>query len=117
MIYVTGDTHRNFRRVARFCDTVQSSKDDVLIILGDAGINYYGGYEDRALKRLLSRLPITFLCVHGNREQRPEKLGYGETLWSGGAAYAEPEFPNLLFAKDGEVYELGGKRCIAIGGA
>ena len=26
-------------------------------------------------------------------------------------------FPNILFAKDGEIYELAGKRCVAIGGA
>jgi 3-oxoacid CoA-transferase subunit A len=32
-------------------------------------------------------------------------------------AYWEPQFPNLFFAKDGEIYELGGQRCIAIGGA
>ena len=41
-IYITGDTHGDFRRVAAFCDKVKSTKDDVLIILGDAGINYYG---------------------------------------------------------------------------
>ena len=32
MIYLTGDTHGDFRRVANFCDTVESAKDDVLII-------------------------------------------------------------------------------------
>ena len=29
----------------------------------------------------------------------------------------EPEFPHTMFAKDGEIYELTGKRCFAIGGA
>jgi 3-oxoacid CoA-transferase subunit A len=117
MIYITGDTHGDFRRVAALCDTVHSATDDILIILGDAGINYFGGGKDRALKRLLAELPITLLCVHGNHEQRPETLRYGEIIVSGGTVYAEPEFPNLLFAKDGEVYELCGRRCIAIGGA
>lgn len=42
MIYITGDTHGDFRNVARFCKKMQTSKKDVLIILGDAGINYYG---------------------------------------------------------------------------
>ena len=41
MYYVTGDTHRNFKLVAAFCDKVQSTTDDTLIILGDAGINYF----------------------------------------------------------------------------
>jgi 3-oxoacid CoA-transferase subunit A len=117
MIYVTGDTHRDFRLVAALCDTVGSTKDDVLIILGDAGINYFGGEKDRALKRQLTELPITLFCIHGNHEQRPETVGYAETAWNGGAVYREPEFPNLLFAKDGEIYLLGGIKCIAIGGA
>jgi len=117
MFYITGDTHRDFKRTAAFCDTVLSTTDDVLIILGDAGINYFGGEKDRELKRQLAELPLTLFCVHGNHEQRPETLGYTETTWHGGAAYWEPEYPNLLFTKDGEIYELDGKRCIAIGGA
>ena len=117
MIYLTGDTHRDFRRTATFCDTVDSTIDDILIILGDAGINYFGGEKDRALKRLLAELPITLFCIHGNHERRPETLGYGEKGWHGGIVYWEAEFPSLLFAKDGEIYDFNGNRCIAIGGA
>lgn len=117
VLYITGDTHRDFRRTAAFCDMVEPSTDDVLTILGDAGINYFGGEKDRALKQQLANLPITLFCVHGNHEQRPETLGYAETAWNGGLVYWEPEYPNLLFAKDGEVYILGGKRYIVIGGA
>ena len=50
MIYITGDTHGDFRNVARFCKKMQTSKDDVLIILGDAGINYYGSEQDKRKK-------------------------------------------------------------------
>ena len=117
MFYLIGDTHRDFRRTAAFCDTVESTADDALIILGDAGINYYGGEKDRELKRQLVELPITLFCVHGNHERRPETLGYAETVWSGGIVYQESEYPNLLFAKDGEVYDFDGKKCIVIGGA
>ena len=92
--------------------------DDVLIILGDVGINLSGAEKDRGLKAILSELPITLLCIYGNHEQRPESIvTYEETRWRGGVAYREPEFPNLLFAKDGEIYELNGWHCIAIGGA
>jgi len=118
MIYITGDTHRDFKRVGALCDTVESTKDDTLIILGDAGINYFGDPKDRLLKQQLSELPITLFCIHGNHEQRPETISaYRELDWHGGKVYAEPDFPLLLFAKDGEVYDLAGKRCIAIGGA
>ena len=118
MIILTGDTHGDFRRVATFCQKVESTKDNILIILGDAGINYYGNPKDKRLKQQLSDLPITFFCIHGNHEKRPESLPvYEESLWNGGTVYTEPEFPSLLFAKDGEIYQLDGKRCIVIGGA
>ena len=117
MIYLTGDKHGDFRRVATFCDTVESKQSDILVIMGEAGINYFGGGRDRTLKRLLRELPITLFCIHGNHEQRPERLGYKEVPWRGGVTYAEPEFPNLLFAKDGEIYALDDKRCLVIGGA
>lgn len=34
-----------------------------------------------------------------------------------GMVYWEEEYPSLLFAKDGEVFELGGKQAIVMGGA
>jgi 3-oxoacid CoA-transferase subunit A len=102
-IYLTGDTHREFGRIEKFCAVCATVKSDVLIILGDAGINYYGGHKDRKLKENLSELPITLLCIHGNHEIRTESIGtYTEAKRYDGLVYWEPEFPNLLFAKDGE---------------
>jgi len=89
-----------------------------MVILGDAGINFACGARDAALKRGLKNLSLTLLCVHGNHEMRPESMGiYEETKWHGGTVYVEPAFPHLLFAKDGEIYELAGQKCIVIGGA
>ena len=56
MIYITGDTHRDFRRVETFCNVTETTKDDILIILGDVGINYYGRSNDNWLKEELSKL-------------------------------------------------------------
>lgn len=74
MIYITGDTHGDFRNVERFCKKMQTSKDDVLIILGDAGINYYGPEQDKRKKKYLESLPITIFAIHGNHEMRPHFL-------------------------------------------
>lgn len=118
MIYITGDTHGNFSRVVSLCEKIHTSTEDVLIILGDAGINGFGKEQDWRLKRALSRLPITLFCIHGNHEERPQNIfGYAETLWHDGTVFVEPEFPRLLFAKDGDIYDFGGKRCFVIGGA
>lgn len=116
-VYLTGDTHRDFDRISDFCEEYGTAKEDILIILGDAGINYYCDYRDKELKRELTELPITLLCIHGNHEERPFELGYDEMEWHDGIVYYEESFPNLLFAKDGEIYDFDGKKAIVIGGA
>ena len=117
-IYITGDTHGSFSRIERFCEENQTTTNDLLIILGDAGINYYLDERDTTLKHRLSKLPITLLCIHGNHEERPENIPtYSEIDFCGDKAYAEREFPNLIFAKDGSIYNLNGARCLILGRA
>jgi 3-oxoacid CoA-transferase subunit A len=118
MIWITGDTHGSFRRVAEFCERERTTKQDVLIILGDACINYVNPIRDDELKGMLEALPLTLLCIHGNHELRPHHLStYREIPWRGGVVYQEERFPSLLFAKDGSVYDLDGLQALAIGGA
>lgn len=116
--YITGDCHGDFSRILEFCLENETKKDDVMIILGDAGINYYLDNSDRELKNILSDLDITLFCVHGNHEARPWETGnYEEVVWNEGLIYVEEEYPNILFAKDGEMYNFNGKKVIVIGGA
>lgn len=118
MIWITGDTHGSFGWLERFCREKRTVKEDVMIILGDAGINYFGSSRDDVLKRMLSVLPITLLCIHGNHEMRPERLyTYELKPWRGGMVWHEELFPSLLFARDGEVYDLDGVAAVVIGGA
>ena len=118
MIYLTGDTHGNFERIAHFCARMNTKPTDIMIILGDAGINFYGGWRDQKKKEFIGALPITLFCIHGNHEQRPATIpSYTEIGWHGGTVYVEEQFPSILFAKDGEVYDLNGLQAIAIGGA
>ena len=118
MIYVTGDTHGDFDRIAHFCAQMNTKSSDIMIILGDAGINFYGGWRDLHKKEFISKLPITLFCIHGNHEQRPATIPtYSEQEWHGGIVYVEAQFPSILFAKDGEAYDLNGLQAIAIGGA
>jgi 3-oxoacid CoA-transferase subunit A len=42
---------------------------------------------------------------------------YHTTEWCGGQVYVEDAFPKLLFAADGEVYDLGGLDTLVVGGA
>lgn len=118
MFYITGDTHGSFNRIEEFCNKVSTNKEDVLIILGDAGINFLGDYRDIAKKQHLESLPITVFCIYGNHEQRPNHFEYyQEKEWNDGTVFVEEEYPHILFAKDGEIFQLAGKSIIAIGGA
>lgn len=125
MVYITGDIHGSPRRLKLFflAPNGQGGTQeprDIVIILGDAGFNYSGDEQDRAAKAVLHRYGnrTEYLCIHGNHEMRPQGIpSYHEREWHGGIVYVENEFPNLLFAKDGEVYEIGGRKCLVIGGA
>jgi len=118
MIVLTGDTHGKVNRIWDFCKRYSANRADIMVILGDAGINFAGGARDAAMKSGLRNLPCTLLCIHGNHEMRPESAGgYEEIEWHGGTVYVEPAYPNLLFAKDGEIYDIAMQKCITIGGA
>ena len=119
MVYYTGDIHGEVFRVSEMIDKYGITSADTIVLLGDVGMNYYGNKRgDRHRKKRLNKLGIKILCIHGNHEMRPETVeSYNEETWNGGTVYTEAEYPNLLFAKDGEVYDLEGTKAIAIGGA
>lgn len=116
--FITGDKHRQFTRVKEFCRAINTKRKDVLIILGDAGFNYYNDMRDDELKKEVSELNITLFCLHGNKENRPQNVGtYGIRSFCGGKVYYEPKYPNIYFAIDGEIYTFEGKKYMVVGGA
>lgn len=118
MIYITGDPHRDFTHIKEFCIKNHSSIRDVMIVLGDAEINFYGDERDLIIKKELSKYEITFLCIHGNHEIRPQNLkNYNKCKWNEGYVLYEPYFPNILFAIDGQTYLIQNKKFLTIGGA
>jgi len=118
MVYITGDKHGDYDQVIEFCYKNNTSKNDIMIILGDAGINYYLDSKDYTLKNHLKEVPITLFCIHGNHEERPYNIaGYKSKIFNDGIVYYEENYPNILFAKDGEVYNFNGVSTLVIGGA
>ena len=117
-VYITGDTHGAFDRLVTFCKEKHPTPRDVIVILGDAGVNFCKDERDIASKELLAHLGPVIFCIHGNHEIRPENLPqYRLGEWSGGKVYVEDRYPNILFAKDGERYTLGGRAVFVMGGA
>lgn len=116
--YITGDKHRDFSSVIKFCKNNHLRSEDTIIVLGDSGFNYYGDERDDALKARVSALNVKMLLIHGNKENRPNNIStYGIRTFLGGTVYYEPKYPNLLFAKDAEIYNFNGKEFMVIGGA
>ena len=116
--YITGDTHSNFSRIVQFCRQFNTEPNDLMVILGDVGINTDDRDFDFQQKTMLADLPITLFCVHGNHENRPQNLpSYKEKMYRNGVVFVEDEFPNLLFPSDGEIFDFDDQKCIVIGGA
>ena len=118
MVFLTGDIHGVPWDLCRRCKQYGIGAGDIVVLLGDVGANYRGGEADKSMKAILDMAGPTFLCIHGNHEMRPWNVsGYELKEWNGGKVWVQDDFPNLLFAKDGEIFELEGNRCIVIGGA
>lgn len=114
MIYYTGDIHGSAKGIVAFAQHYELTESDIIVILGDVGANYYGDRRDRYCKDALARIKPTVFCIHGNHERRPDTLaGYKQKEWNGGLVWYEDEYPNLLFARDGDIFTRN--RCRAAG--
>lgn len=119
--FITGDIHGDITRIKnieKFCISNETSENDCIILLGDVGINYHGDFRDKIRKELMSKIPITFVCIRGNHEMRPEKIHtYQEKPFFDDIVYYEPEYSNILFLKDGHNYTIGEHNYFVLGGA
>ena len=118
MIFYTGDIHGSKKEVVDFCQRYEPTTNDTIVLLGDVGANFYGAGRDKYLKKALSELGPTIFCIHGNHEMRPATIpSYTTKVWNGGQVWYEEDYPNLLFARDGDIFDIEGIRHIVIGGA
>lgn len=119
-VFLTGDRHSDFSFLNDFCKDNNTTANDVLIILGDASILYYGedDYREKNLKAAIATCPITLFCVRGNHEDRAEDRR--ETVMKemfDNTVYYDPDYPNILYAIDGCRYEINNESFFVIGGA
>ena len=119
MVYITGDIHGNPEFLIYRAQQLGLTKNDTIVLLGDVGANYYLGKRDTRMKEAMTKyIEATILCIQGNHEERPWNVeGYYTETWNGGIVYKQAPYPNLLFAKDGEVFDLEGTKCLILGGA
>lgn len=120
-IFIRGDTHGDFDFLDDFCEKACTTTHDLLIILGDAGINYYppNHKQHMALTAKLRNMPITLLCIRGNHEDRPEDRPeyHSEDVGIGDSIYVSHWMPNVWFTKSIGEYTLNEMKCLVAGGA
>ena len=111
-IYVFGDLHGSYKPVRDFYNRYKDNPDfnfdgtDTIILLGDAGLNYYFNYRDDNFKNALCKYPFKYFVIRGNHEERPsicmekepEKWTM-EEFW-GNKVYVEKKYPKIKYALD-----------------
>lgn len=113
MVYITGDMHGE---LSRFNDKSlkKLKKGDFLIICGDFGFVWDNSDKEKKALKKISKKKFTVLFIDGINENRTLLESYPETDFADGKAYKISE--NIYRLKNGEVYLLGGKKFLTIGG-
>lgn len=121
----TGDTHGGVATISRIGNIQRNMpeykpEETIIVILGDAGLNFWLNNTDKKYKKLLNSMNYHIYCVRGNHEQRPELiksmiLVNDENV--NNVVYMEEAFPNIRYFVDGKIYNLLGYKCLVIGGA
>ena len=70
MVYVIADIHGSALSLQQDMKYMpELTKDDYIIIAGDAGLEY-GQYSMGSLKKYMMKLPCTFIVMRGNHDNR-----------------------------------------------
>ena len=119
MFFFCSDPHGDFKEIVTFAKEQKLGQEDVVVVLGDACLNYYLDQRDaRAKKDLSTACPCRWLIVRGNHDVRPETVeGYVPIPAFSGRVLVEPKYPNLLFAQNVGHYDFDGVHAVVLAGA
>lgn len=113
---VTGDVHGAVLERLNKISHSYNLSEYAVIILGDAGLNFYLDDSERRIKK---KIESRVYCVRGNHEERPENLNY-KVVWDEdvyGNVYMDPDNENIRYFLDGGEYILGEYLVLTLGGA
>lgn len=119
-IYLSGDIHGliDIDGLTEYFDEDACgdglTKEDYLIILGDAGILWDGGTRDCEVQRILNELPVTTLWIDGNHENFDLLEAYPEEDRFGGKVHVISD--SVIHLMRGQVFKIDGKSFFTFGG-
>lgn len=109
-VFAIGDLHGRFQPIRDFHLRHNTNKEynkanKYMILLGDAGLNYYLDSRDKTFKKKLSKYPFTYFVIRGNHEERASNIARNNPDWQfesfwGNLVLVEKEFPNIKYAMD-----------------
>ena len=116
-IFITGDTHGDFRRFKKevFYEQAELTKRDYVICCGDLGGIWDGSAEEQGQLDWLENRPFTTLFVSGNHENFDLLAKYPTEEWHGGTV--QRIRPSVIHLMRGQVYDIQGKTFFTMGGA
>lgn len=118
MIYITGDIHGDIQTFKDVMGRVTCKLENTLIVLGDLGVNYYLNKIDKKFKKIISEYNINLFVIRGNHDANPANLNYMKEIKKyENIGYIEEEYPNIFYAKNGEVYNIENNTFLVLGGA
>lgn len=121
-IYVTGDVHglHSIQKFNNFLDRklaegVEFTKDDYMIVCGDMGCVFFGGYHDKSIQDFYETFPWTTLFIDGNHENFNLLGEYPVEEWHGGKVHKIND--SLIHLMRGQVFDIDGHSFYTMGGA
>ena len=117
-IVVTGDIHGNpFQRLnlENFPEGKTFTKEDYVIILGDFGLVWDNSAMEHSCLDWLENKPWTTLFIDGNHENYDLLNKFPIEEWGGGRV--QKIRSSVIHLLRGEVYDIGGYKFLAMGGA
>ena len=113
MVYITGDTHGDYRR---FNDPRLRSlrREDILIVCGDFGFIWDGSRAEERTLRRLSKKKFTICFLDGTHENFDLLDRYPVEMWNGGKVHVISE--GIYHLMRGQVFTLDGLTYFTMGG-
>lgn len=112
-VYLIGDLHGSWKPVRDFyqrnpqiAKAAAANEQNILILLGDAGLNFFFNHRDEQFKEKLGKYPFTYFVIRGNHEERPTNCALNNPeAWDidkffGGTVLVEKQYPYIKYAMD-----------------
>ena len=115
-IFITGDTHADFRRFSSevFPEQKEMTKDDYVIVCGDFGI-WDESENQRYWLDWLGDRPFTTLFVAGNHSNYDLLKQFPVSKWNGGSVQYIRD--SVIHMMRGQIFTISGKKFFTMGGA